>query len=117
MKDLDKVYAESVAEEYAPKKDSKVVALRKLDNKVKLPAYIFTYTLGVLSALILGIGMCLAMHVIAPATTAMLVVGIIIGVIGIVGVSVNYPLYKKILNSRKDKYAADIIELAKSIGE
>lgn len=40
----DKIYAESIAKEYAPKDSSKIVALRKLDRKAKLPATIFTYT-------------------------------------------------------------------------
>lgn len=34
----DKIYAEHLANEYAPKDDSKVIALRKLDAKAKLPA-------------------------------------------------------------------------------
>ncbi len=117
MKDLDKVYAESIANEYAPKTESKVVALRKLDRKVKTPAEIFAYTFGIISALILGVGMCLCMKVIGPDTTAMMVVGVIVGVLGIVGVSVNYLIYSKILKSRKEKYANDIIALAKSIAE
>ncbi len=33
----DKIYAEQLTNEYAPKDTSKVVALRKLDNKAKLP--------------------------------------------------------------------------------
>lgn len=36
----DKIYAEQLANEYAPKDTSKVVALRKLDTKAKLPAII-----------------------------------------------------------------------------
>ena len=43
----DKIYAEQLANEYAPKDTSKVVALRKLDARAKRPANIFTYTLGV----------------------------------------------------------------------
>lgn len=46
----DKIYAESIAKEYAPKETSKVVALRKLDNKAKRPANIFAYTFGIISA-------------------------------------------------------------------
>lgn len=34
----DKIYAEQIANEYASKDASKVVALRKLDVKAKLPA-------------------------------------------------------------------------------
>ena len=55
----DKIYAESIAKEYAPKDKSKIIALRKLDAKAKLPATIFTYTFGVISTLVLGTGMCL----------------------------------------------------------
>lgn len=49
----DKIYAESIANEYAPKDNSKIIALRKLDAKAKLPASIFTYTCGIISALVL----------------------------------------------------------------
>lgn len=54
----DKIYAEQLANEYAPKDTSKVVALRKLDTKAKLPAIIFAYTFGIIAALVTGIGMC-----------------------------------------------------------
>ena len=110
----DKIYAEAIVNEYSKKEASKVMALKKLDNKVKLFPRIFTYTFGIISSLVLGVGMCLAMRVIGEGEI-MFVLGIIIGLIGIVGVSVNYPIYKKILNSRKEKYAFDIIELAKEI--
>ena len=110
----DKIYAEQLANEYAPKDTSKVVALRKLDAKAKRPANIFTYTLGVISALIFGTGMCLTMGQIGSGTTAAFVLGIIIGM---VGMGVNYPIYKRILESCKKKYAFEIIELAKEISE
>ena len=38
----DKIYAEAIANEYAPKDTSKVVALKKLDRKAKSRANIFT---------------------------------------------------------------------------
>lgn len=111
----DKIYAEQLANEYAPKETSKVVALRKLDAKAKLPANIFTYTLGVVSALVFGTGMCLAMGQIGGGTQVSFIAGIIIGIIGMVGMSVNYPIYKRILENGKKKYAFEIMELAKEI--
>lgn len=60
----DKIYAETLASEYAPKDTSMVTALKKLDRKAKLPANIFAYSLGCISALIAGTGMCLSMRVI-----------------------------------------------------
>ena len=35
MENLDKVYANKIAEEYAIKKESNVIRLKKLDQKVK----------------------------------------------------------------------------------
>lgn len=115
MKNLDAVYAEKIAEEYSQKSESKVVALKKLDSKAKRPAEIFAYSFGIVSALILGLGMCLSMGVIGNQTAISMIVGIIIGITGIVMVSVNFPIYKRILNSRKRKYAFEILEIAKEI--
>lgn len=113
----DKIFAEQLANEYAPKDTSKVVALRKLDAKAKLPATIFAYTCGIVSTLVFGTGMCLAMGQIGPNTIHSFILGIIVGLIGMVGIGVNYPIYKKLLESGKQKYAFEIIELAKEISE
>lgn len=113
----DRIYAESLVNEYAPKSTSKVKQLRKLDAKAKLPANIFAYGFGIGMALVLGVGMCLSMKVIGSGSTFMFVLGIIIGVIGIIGVSINYPVYRRLLEKGKQKYAFEIIELAKEISD
>lgn len=112
---IDKIYAESIAKEYAPKDTSKVVALRKLDRKAKLPANIFAYTFGIISVLISGTGMCLSMGVLGEGKY--MIIGIIIGLLGFVGAGVNYPVYKNLLEKGKQKYAFEIIELAKQISD
>ena len=113
----DKIYAEAIANEYAPKDTSKVVALKKLDRKAKSKANVFAYTFGVIMTLVLGAGMCLSMKVIGEGSSFMTIVGIVVGVIGIVGISVNYPIYKKLLDNGKKKYAFEIMQLAKEISE
>lgn len=113
----DKIYAEQLVNEYAPKDTSKVIALRKLDARAKLPATIFTYTFGIIASLIAGVGMCLSMKVIGDNSTLMFVIGIIIGIIGFVGMGINYPIYKKMLANGKQKYAFEIMQLAKEITE
>ena len=113
----DKIYAEQIANEYAPKDTSKVVALRKLDAKAKLPATVFTYTFGIVAALVTGVGMCLSMNVIGDGTPAMFILGVIVGVAGLLGMGVNYPVFKKLLKKGKQKYAYEIMELAKEISE
>ena len=109
----DKIIAESIAKDYAPKESSKVVALKKLDNKAKLPSIIFTYSCGIISALIFGTGMCMAMAEIGGG----MVMGILIGIIGMIGCGVNYPIYKKMLEKGKAKYAYEIVQLAREIAD
>ena len=112
----DKIYAESIAKEYAPKEDSKILALKKLDQKAKMPANVFAYTFGIISSLVAGLGMSLAMNVIG-GTTVFMVLGIIIGIIGFACCGINYPIYKRILEKGKKKYAFEIVELAREISE
>lgn len=112
----DKIYAEAVANEYAPKDTSRVVALRKLDRRAKLPAHIFAYSFGIVTSLVTGTGMCFAMGVIGGGT-AHLILGIIVGLLGFSGVGVNYFMYRRLLEKGKQKYAFEIMELAREISE
>lgn len=113
----DRIYAESLANEYAPKDTSKVVALRKLDRRAKLPANIFAYGFGIVSSLITGVGMCFSMGVIGGGTTGVFIFGVVAGLIGLAGMGATYPAYKKLLEKGKQKYAFEIIELAKQISD
>ena len=110
----DKIFAEAIANEYAPKDTSKVVALRKLDRKAKGPANIFAYSFGVGMTLVLGLGMCLSMQVIGGGGILTTCAGILLGIIG---VGLNYPIYKKLLRTGKEKYAFEIMQLAREISE
>ena len=109
----DKIIAESIAKDYAPKENSKIKALKKLDNRAKLPSIIFAYSCGIISALVFGTGMCMAMQVIGNS----MALGIIIGIIGMIGCGVNYPIYKKMLAKGKAKYAYEIVQLAREIAD
>lgn len=111
----DKIFAEAIANEYAPKDTSKVIALKKLDRKAKSKANIFAYTFGVVSALVMGVGMCLSMKVIGNGSALMTGLGIVVGCLGIAGAGVNYLIYKKLLEKGKKKYAFEIVQLAKEI--
>ena len=112
----DKIIAESIAKEYAPREDSKIVALRKLDAKAKRSAKIFGFTFGTISTLVAGTGMCLAMQVIG-GTLPLMLLGIVIGIVGFTCTGINYPIYKKLLENGKKKYAFEIVELAREISE
>ena len=88
----ERKYAEEIRKQYQPKSEteSKLEKLHKLDGAVRRPAEIFAYTFGILGALILGVGMCLAMDVIG----SMMPLGIVIGLVGIAMVAANYFIYR-----------------------
>lgn len=109
----DRLLVEKIKARYESKSKelSKLEELKALDKKVKQPAIIFAYIFGILGTLILGTGMCLAMKVICD----IMAVGIAIGVIGIIMVCITYPLFNKILTSRKAKYADVILKKSNDI--
>lgn len=113
----DKTYAEKIASEYSVKETRKVVALKKLDQKAKRPALIFAFTFGIIMSLVFGTGMSLCLKVIGDGTPLWFIIGTVIGVFGITGVSINYPIYIKLMNAGKKKYGNDILSLAKEIVE
>ena len=113
----DKIYAEAIANEYAPKDTSKVLALKKLYRKAKNKANIFAYTFGIVMTLVLGTGMCLSMGILGDGSAVIMGCGIALGILGIAGVGMNYPIYKKLLNAGKEKYAFEILQLAREISE
>lgn len=110
MKDQT-IAVNKIKDSYCEKPVAKLDELKSLDKKVKRPARIFAYVFGVTGALALGVGMCLAMKVIGN----LMALGIVVGVAGIIMVSVNHLIYKQILKKRKSKYCRKILELSEEI--
>lgn len=113
----DKIFAESIANEYSVKNDSKVLALKKLDRKVKRFPIALAVSVGIISILLFGTGMSLCMGAIGGNSNTAFAAGIILGIVGIIGMVINYAIYKRILTNRKSKYAGDIIRLANDIAK
>lgn len=105
MKDFEE---ERLRTEYGPKVETGLDRALRLERKMKRPAYLFAYSYGIVGALILGLGLCLAMGVLASGTWA-LVLGVLIGLVGIAMVATNYPLFLLLLKKRKEKYASLIL--------
>ena len=102
---------QKIRTQYTEQEHTAIDDLRALDKKVKRPATILAYTLGTVGALVLGTGMSLAMGVIGSSVP----LGIGVGLIGILAVSITYPLYKAILGKRRKKYAPEIIAMSDTI--
>ena len=113
---------QKIRTQYTEKETTQLDALKELDKKVKKPANVFAYTFGTIGALVMGSGMSLAMNVIEPGTYFGVTIGentmlpgIVTGLVGIAMVGINYPIYKSILGSRRNKYADKIIALSDEI--
>ena len=109
--------ARRISAEYSKPAHTELDELRELDKRVKRPALIFSYIFGSLGAIIMGMGMSLIMTDIGAiiGLGSGLALGVIIGVLGLAIVSVNYPMHKAMLESRKRKYGAKILALSSKI--
>ena len=102
---------EKIVNKYREKTPSESAAekIKKLDGAVEKKASGAAVVVGVIGALLLGVGMCLTM-----VWHALFAVGIVVGVIGIIIVVCAYPVYKKSAAKQRGKIAAQILELSKS---
>jgi len=108
---------QKIRTQYVERENTDLDELKELDKKVKSPANRFAYTFGSSAAIVMGSGMSLVMTDIGEkiGMTHSLIPGVAIGVIGLAMMILNYPIYKKILNSRREKYAEKIIALSDKI--
>ena len=108
---------QKIRTQYTEKEHTQLDALKDLDKKVKRPANVFAYIFGSIGAFIMGSGMSLVMTGIGSMIGVEngMVPGIIVGIIGLLMVIINYPIYKGILGSRRKKYADEIIALSDKI--
>ena len=108
---------QKIRTQYTEKQHTELDALKALDAKVKRPANVFAYIYGCVSAIIMGAGMSLVMTEIGEAIglANAMVPGIAVGVVGLGMALSTYSLYKAILNTRKKKYAGEILALSEKI--
>ena len=110
---------QKIRTQYTEKQHTELDELKALDAKVKKPANVFGYTYGSVSAIVMGAGMSLVMTDIGAmiGLAGAMVPGIAIGIVGMVMALTTYPIYKRVLNARKRKYASEILKLSDSILE
>lgn len=99
----------NIREKYAPptEEEDKMERLRRLDQGVTRLGTIISIIIGVISALVFGVGMCCTM----VWAETMFVPGIVIGVVGIAGMISAYPVYNHITKKQREKAAPEILRL------
>lgn len=108
---------QKIRTQYTEKENTQLDELKALDAKVKRPANVFAYVFGSLSAIIMGAGMSLVMTDIGSVIGMenVMAPGIVVGVVGMIMAIINYPIYKNMLASRREKYAEEVIALSDKI--
>ena len=98
---------QQIRNKYLPKEEDKMEQLRRLDQSVTRKGTIVSMVAGIIGVLILGVGMCCTM----VWAENWFIPGIIIGMLGIVIVSLAYPLYTHITKKEREKIAPEIMRL------
>lgn len=105
----------AIRKKYAASEEAedKMTQLRRLDAKVYSKASAASLAVGIVGALIMGIGMSLVMTDIGAVlgTVLAMIIGISIGVVGIVLVCLAYPIYNRTLKKEREKIAPEILRL------
>ena len=104
---------EKIRSKYLPKQESKIEQLRRLDKNAEKPGTITAIAVGVIGALIMGVGMCCTM--VWNSSMVVFVAGIIIGILGMAIAGVAYPLYKSITKKQRAKIAEQVLKLSEEI--
>lgn len=99
-----------IREKYLPREADKMKQLRRLDAGVTKKGTVISLAVGIIGALVLGVGMycCLVW-------TELFVLGIIVGIVGIAAVSLAYPLYSYVTKKDREKIAPEIIRLTEDL--
>ncbi len=102
---------QQIREKYLPREITKMDRLRALDESVTKRGSAVSIIHGIIFALILGLGMscCLVW------AGKWFLPGIVIGCIGIVGVSMTYPLYTRLVQQDREKIAPEILRLSEEL--
>lgn len=99
-----------IREKYIPRQESKLEQLRRLDASVTRKGTMASVTLGTVSTLVMGVGMCCCL-----VWTQLFVLGIVVGVMGMLGIALAYPLYSGITARERKRITPEILRLTEEL--
>lgn len=100
-----------IREKYLPpeERETKMEQLRRLDAGVYQKATAWSLVMGILSTLVMGVGMCCCL------VWSSFGVGIPVGVLGITGMSLTYPAYNWLIRRERARIAPQILKLSEEL--
>ena len=102
---------ENIRRKYLPEEESKLETLKRLDYKVQSAGMIESLCIGIIGALVFGIGVCFFLDVFAGVVwlTALFMI------IGTLLMIPAYPIYRIISRKAKAKLTPEILRLLEEI--
>lgn len=98
---------ESIRKKYLPKEEDKMEQLRRLDESVGKKGMVISLMVGITGSLVMGLGMCCCM----VWGGVWFIPGILIGLAGIGGVAMAYPVYMRVTQKERERIAPEILRL------
>ena len=102
---------ESIRRKYMPHEESKLDRLKKLDLRVQMAGVVQGLCLGIVGALLFGVGMCFFLNVFAGAAWS----AALFMIIGTILMIPAYPICKRIAKKTKTKLTPEILRLSEEI--
>lgn len=98
---------QDIRKKYLPQQESKLEELKRLDHLVQTSGVMEALTVGTAGCLIFGTGLCFCLEVLGSVKWP----GFILGLAGTACMLFAYPVYRKLFEKCKQKYAPRILEL------
>ena len=102
---------ESIRNRYLPKEENKLEILKKLDSRVQSAGMIESLCLGIVGALVFGVGMCFGLDALKGADF----LAFLFGIVGTAMMLPAYPLYKRSSKKTKARFSPEILRLSEEI--
>lgn len=102
---------EAIRSKYLPKVESKIDVLKRLDARVRDAGQLEGLTVGVVGALVFGIGMCIGLGAIAAAP----ILAALFGTVGAAIMVCAYPIYRSISRRIRNELTPEILRLSDEI--
>ena len=105
------------AEDSARTDESSIERLRRLDASVTKKGTTVSLIVGTLGSILMGSGMSLVMTDLGALLPDLLAlfIGIAVGVVGIVGVALAYPIYKAITKKERERIAPEVLRITEEL--
>jgi hypothetical protein len=105
------------AEDSSRTDESSIEHLRRLDASVTKKGTTVSLIVGILGSILMGSGMSLVMTDLGALLPDLLALflGLAVGVVGIVGVALAYPIYKAITKKERERIAPEVLRISEEL--